>query len=121
MHSAVGRKAGITKEQYLSLVRLDKKDFPRREWIALVYAREWTFSRGRSLSSEFLEEYNRLYSPREQSVIMKMMRTMLFANYCGNGYFKRPWKNGASSQMCEVNFDKVDESINSGIKTKDNS
>ena len=101
----MGRKAGITKAEYLSLIKLERKDFPYREWIALMYAREWAYSRGAEISSEFFQEFTRHYSRKEQAVIKKLMHTMLFANYCGNSYYKRPWKKGVDSRVCEVNFD----------------
>jgi len=107
MHSAVGRKAGITKDQYLSLIKLDKKDFIYREWIALVYARNWTFEKGRDFSNEFVTEFRNHYSANEQEMIKKLLRTMLFANYCGNAYYKRPWRKGKEQiQACKVSFEK---------------
>ncbi len=105
MHSAVGRKAGITKDKYLSLIKLDKKDFDYREWVALAYAREWTFEKGREFSNKINEEFRNLYSLKEQALIKKLLRTMLFANYCGNAFFKRPWKKGENQiQTCEMSF-----------------
>jgi hypothetical protein len=105
MHSAVGRRAGITKEEYLSLIKLDKKDFVYREWVALTYAREWTFEKGNEFSNEINNEFMNFYSLQEQLLIKKLLRTMLFSNYCGNAYFKRPWKKSEEKiQTCEVNF-----------------
>ncbi len=107
MHSAVGRRAGITKDQYLSLIKLDKKDFIYREWIALVFARDWTFKNGREFINEYDTEFRNHYSLKEQAMIKKLLRTMLFANYCGNAYYKRPWKRGEEQiQVCKVSFEK---------------
>ncbi len=107
----MGRKAGISKEEYLSLIKLNKKDFEYREWVALTYAREWAYAKGIELSIEFSEEFRILYSQREQALIIKLLRMMLFANYCGNSYFKRPWKGGIAPQACEVTFDTTEKNL----------
>ncbi len=106
----MGRKAGITKKEYLSLIKLNKKDFLYREWIALAYAREWTFNKGKDFSNEYNDEFNKFFSKSEQALIKKLLRTMLFANYCGNGYYKRPWKKEKQVESCEVNFNLSEES-----------
>ncbi|PKL41104.1 MAG: hypothetical protein CVV44_00250 [Spirochaetae bacterium HGW-Spirochaetae-1] len=98
----MGRKAGITKDEYLSLIKLDKKDFPFREWVALVYAREWTFERGNDPHGEYGEEFARHFSKKERARIKKLLRMMLFANYCGNGFFKVPWRGQNEPQVCDI-------------------
>jgi len=99
----VGRKAGITKDQYLSLIKLKKKDFLYREWIALTYARNWTFEKGKEFSNEIDKEFRNHYTLEEQALIKKLLRIMLFANYCGNGYYKRPWKRGEEKiKACKI-------------------
>ena len=115
VHSAVGRKAGITKDEYISLIKLDKKDFLYREWIALMYAREWAYAGGREAACEYSEEFRRHYSLKEQSLIKKLLHTMLFANYCGNIYYKRPWKKGIKAPVCEVNFETPAKNVNDAV------
>ena len=100
----MGRKAGITKDEYLSLIKLDKNDFNYREWVALTYAREWAFAKGGAVPEEQSQEFKREYSKKEQDLIIKLLRTMLFANYCGNGYYKRPWKNESPVMSCEIDI-----------------
>jgi len=112
VHSAVGRKAGITKDGYLSLIKLDKKDFEYREWVALTYAREWAFAKGGIVPEKYFEEFKKYYSTIERKLILKLIRTMLFANYCGNAYYKRPWKKESPVMSCEVDFEKADTIVN---------
>lgn len=100
----MGRKAGITKDEYLSLIKLQKKDFAYKEWVALTYAREWAFAKGERVTGQYHEEFARHYTKKEQSYIIKLLRIMLFANYCGNGYYKRPWKSNVSPEVCDINF-----------------
>jgi hypothetical protein len=97
----------MTKDEFRSLARLEKKDFIYREWVALVYAREWTFLKGNDPAREHIEEFEKHYSPAERARIRKLMRMMLFANYCGNAFFKRAWKT--APQACEVSFGKPEE------------
>lgn len=100
----MGRKAGITKDEYLSLIKLEKKDFDYREWIALIYARESAFAKGGEVPAGINDQFNMEYSKTDQKLVKKLIRTMIFANYCGNIYYKRPWKKDAPVTSCEVNF-----------------
>jgi len=93
---------GITKDEYLSLIKLKKEDFPLREWAALTYAREWTYKRGCDPQGEYAEEFARHFSKKEQARIKKLLRMMLFANYCGNGFYKLPWKDQSEPQVCDI-------------------
>ena len=111
----MGRKAGITKDEYFSLIRLDKKDFLYREWVALMYAREWAYAGGREAADDCYEEFRRHYSLKEQALIKKLLNTMLFANYCGNSYYKRPWKSAAKPRVCEVNYEMQGKSVNDEV------
>jgi len=108
----VGRKAGITKNEYISLIKLDKKDFPGREWTALIYAREWAYGKGREVPDEYSREFSKNFSPDEQALIKKLLCAMLFANYCGNSCFKRPWRGETKTEACELNFDIPEEYFN---------
>jgi AhpD family alkylhydroperoxidase len=99
-HSAVGRKKGITNEEISALIKLNKNDFEYKEWIALSYAREWTFARGENVPNELKEEFSKYYSKKEQALITKLLNTMLFINYFGNGVFKRPWR---TDESCSIN------------------
>ena len=74
------------------MIKLNKNDFEYKEWVALTYAREWTFARGENVPNEQKEEFIKYYSKKEQSLITKVLRTMLFINYFGNGFYKRPWR-----------------------------
>ncbi len=98
----MGRKAGLSKEEFQSLQRLNKKDFEYREWVALTYAREWAFAKGSEPSAEFSSELNRLYTKKDRARILKLLRMMFFFNYCGNWYFKRPWNKGQRHESCAL-------------------
>lgn len=99
----MGRKAGLTKEQNHALIRLEKNDFPYKEWVALVYAREWTYMRGEAFSDNIDKEFRIHYSYKEQARIKKLLRTMLFANYFGNWFYKRPWNRDKENiQICSI-------------------
>lgn len=69
-----------------------------------MHAREWAYSKGMESANEYSEEYRRHYSLREQALIKKLLRTMLFANYCGNSYYKRPWKKEEKIDVCKVEY-----------------
>ena len=93
----------------MSLIKLDRKNFTYREWVALAYAREWAFEKGKEFSNELDKEFRNHYSLHEQALIKKLLRTMLFANYCGNGYYKRPWKKDkVNIKACDINFEMSD-------------
>ncbi len=90
-------------------MKLDRRDFEYREWVALSYAREWTFLKGGEVSGEAGDAFRGQYSAAEQGMILKLMRTMLFANYCGNGYYKRPWRSGDEhAQVCSLPISQPD-------------
>ena len=60
------------------------------------------------MQGEVAEEFSRHYSAREQALMLKLMRAMLFANYCGNRYYKRPWRSGGFTYSFDVRFDSTD-------------
>jgi hypothetical protein len=37
---------------------------------------------------------------------------MLFANYCGNSYYKRPWKKETPVTSCEIIFNQDNAILN---------
>jgi hypothetical protein len=105
VHSAVGRKAGLTREEIDGLLDLDPSRFDRREWLALRYAQDRAFLDGGEPAGEHVNEYIRLYTPRERAHIGKLIRIMQFANYWNNRFRRRPWNpdaEGNSPDACAI-------------------
>ena len=74
------------------LVTLRRENFDYREWLALCFAREGVFSRGKVSGWEFLSEYEGAYTRRERKYILKLIRLMEFFNCAGNIFIRIPGK-----------------------------
>ena len=84
------------------LLHLDHEHFEYRQWLALKYAQEWTFLGGEDPAGSYMEDFRSQYSHEERRFVLKLMRMMLFANYAGNLYFRRPWKKSIPVS-CDLN------------------
>jgi hypothetical protein len=80
------------------MIKLNKNDFEYKEWVALVYAREWAFTRGENVPNELKEEFVKNYSKQEQGLIMKVIHIKIFINYLVS-LFKKPGKD----ESCNIN------------------
>ncbi len=69
-----------------------KENFEYREWLALSFAREWIFSKGKPGAWEYLNEYEKAYSSSDRRYILKIIRMMDFFNHAGNMFIRIPWK-----------------------------
>jgi hypothetical protein len=92
VHSAVGGKLGITREEIDRLVALDPKDFEYREWLALKYAQEWILFGCREPESDYMEDFRKQYTKKERARILKLVRMMRLANLWNNTFNGRPWR-----------------------------
>ncbi|HOT46230.1 MAG TPA: hypothetical protein PLM53_02035 [Spirochaetota bacterium] len=92
LHSAVGGRLGITGDEIEKLIALDPKDFEYREWLALKYAQDWTALGGDEPAGSHMDDFRKMYSPRERAYILKLMRMMRFANYFNNTFRGRAWR-----------------------------
>ena len=45
VHTLVGLRAGLTEQDIQKLVNLYKKDYSKKEWLALQWARDWAVLR----------------------------------------------------------------------------
>lgn len=91
-HSSLGKRCGIKKEEIEHLVDMNPSNFEHKEWCALKYIRDRALLGDKEPEGEYLKDYINLYTDRERSYILKIMRTMLYSNYINNLIFKRPWR-----------------------------
>ncbi len=92
LHSAVGGRLGITGEEIEKLIALDPKNFEYREWLALRYAQDWIALGGDEPAGSYMDEYRKMYSPKERGYILKLIRMMRFANNFNNTFRGRAWR-----------------------------
>ena len=92
VHSAVGGKLGITREEIDRLFALDRKDFEYREWLALKYAQDWILLDGREPEADYMDDFRALYTRKERARILKLVRMMRLANLWNNTRQGRPWR-----------------------------
>ena len=83
---------GITGEDLEKIVALDPKDFTRKKWLALKYARQTAASRGEEPVSPEADEFRAVYSKKEQAHIKKILRMMKAANYTTSTLLNTPWR-----------------------------
>ncbi|HSV97334.1 MAG TPA: hypothetical protein VLM75_10425 [Spirochaetota bacterium] len=91
MHSAAGRRLGLTDAQIEDLLTLDPRKFDHREWLALRYAQDRAFLDGAEPAGNYVREYRRHYTEAERARISKLITAMQFANYWNNTFRRRPW------------------------------
>ncbi len=91
IHSAAGRRLGLTDAQIEDLLTLEPRNFDYREWLALRYAQDRAFLDGAEPAGDYVPEYHRHYTAAERARISKLVIAMQFANYWNNTFRKRPW------------------------------
>ncbi|OPZ39191.1 MAG: hypothetical protein BWY96_00431 [Spirochaetes bacterium ADurb.BinA120] len=92
IHSAVGRRLGLSEERIEELLLLEREKFEYREWLALRYAQDRAFLGGAEPEGRHIEEYRRNYSKEERARISKLVTAMLFANYWNNTFRRKAWR-----------------------------
>lgn len=92
VHTAWALALGLQKEDVEKLARLDKNDFPEKEWIALNYARKFAVQRGREPKGPEVFAYNTAYSRKERAYMKKILRMMRMANYSANFFLGLPYR-----------------------------
>ncbi|MGV7929910.1 MAG: hypothetical protein AB2L13_13590 [Spirochaetota bacterium] len=92
VHSAAGRRLGLTDGQIEDLLILDPLKFEYREWLALRYAQDRAFLDGAEPAGEHVREYNRHYTEAERARVDKLIRAMQFANYWNNTFRGKAWR-----------------------------
>ena len=95
MHSALGKRHGLTDNDLANLSTISESNFQHKEWVALKYVYEWTVPGGNEPSGDYMKEYKTLYSEKERARINKLMRLMLFSNYFSNFVFRKAWQQTA--------------------------
>ncbi len=103
LHSAVGGRLGITGDDIEKLITLDPKDFEYREWLALRYVQDWIALGGDEPAGSYMEDFHTMYSMKERTYILKLVRMMRFANYFNNTFRARAWRSGLEqSTACSL-------------------
>jgi len=92
VHTAWALSLGLTEDDVEKLVRLDKHDFPEKEWLAFIYARKFAALRGREPKGPHVFAYMTAYSKKERADITKILRMMKMANYSGNMILGLPFR-----------------------------
>lgn len=98
---------GLTNENMEDLNVLDPSRFEHKEWVALRYARDYTYLGGHEPAGQVRDDFIKLYNRQEREDILKLIRMMRFANYFSNLVFKRPWRrNKDDAEACSIgNFE----------------
>ncbi|MCX5868469.1 MAG: carboxymuconolactone decarboxylase family protein [Proteobacteria bacterium] len=89
VHSRWGKSAGVKEEEISDLEILDPAKFEHREWVALMYARDYILFDGRIPDEEITREYKKLYSEKERADILAMIKMMDFSNRFNNTWDRR--------------------------------
>lgn len=76
----MGRKLEMSDDEISKLASMSKSEFEFREWVALNYVSGFATLGGKEPEGEYIEDYYRLYSKKEQKHILKIARQMDFAN-----------------------------------------
>lgn len=95
----MGRKLGLSDDEISKLAGISKSDFEYREWVSLNYARDFASLGGKEPTGEYLEDYYRLYSEKEQKHILKIARQADFANR-----LVRTITRENPAETCDINF-----------------
>lgn len=91
VHTLVGLRAGLSEDDIQKLVTLYKKDYPKKEWLALRWARDWAVLRGETPTGKNAQAFEKAYTPEERDYIQKICRMMKMANYTSNYLFAVPY------------------------------
>ncbi len=104
VHSAAGRRLGLSEAQMEDLLTLDAQKFEYREWLALRYAQDRAFLDGAEPAGDYVGDYRRHYTAAERKRISKLICTMQFANYWNNTFRRRPWNSSreGSAASCRM-------------------
>ena len=98
-HSRSGRRAGLTDENIEELEVLDPSDFDHRQWVALMIVRDWVIFDGELPDEELVEEFETLYTEKEQKDIMALMEVQFFANRWNNTFNGKPYKQELEGEL----------------------
>jgi hypothetical protein len=104
IHSAVGKRLGVSDEDITKLISLDKKEFDYKEWLALKYTQDWVFLNGEESTGDYIKDYQKFYSKKERNHILKLLRIMRFTNYLNNTLKKKSWRTDleGTSVTCSI-------------------
>ena len=97
-HKRWGLSVGVKAGEISDLETLDPAKFEHREWVALMYARDYILFDGRPADEEIVREFQKLYSERERADILAMIKMMDFTNRFNNTWDRRrvPTKSESS-------------------------
>ena len=103
-HTAVGKRHGIAATEINKLIQLEKADFEYKEWLALKYAQDWVFLNGEEPAGDYIIDYKKIYTTKEQGYILKLLRIMRFFNYLNNIIFNKSWRSDLEgvSLQCSI-------------------
>ena len=87
MHSAVGRKLGLSGRELGHLANLPRSEFDDREWAALQFARAYALRGGRVPAGDYGNDFRQIYTEKEQRYVLRIIRQMDFANRVANTIF----------------------------------
>lgn len=96
VHSRWGKSAGVKEGEISELETLDPARFEHREWVALMYARDYILFDGRLPDEEIVKEFEKLYGGRERADILAMIKIMDFANRFNNTWDRQRVKSRAA-------------------------
>ncbi len=89
----------MTREEMDRLVRLEKRHFEYKEWLALKYAQDRVFL-GHEPQSGYMVDFRRQYTVKERAYILKLIRMQEFANYWMNTFSRKAWRKDLEGESC---------------------
>ena len=98
VHSRWGQEAGLKPEAINELEILDPAKFEHREWVALMYARDYILFNGQPPDAEMVKEFEKLYSEKERADILAMIKMMDFSNRFNNTWDRRRVKSRVAGE-----------------------
>ena len=85
----------MTNDEMDKVEFMREEDFERGEFLILNYAREWVFTRGKP-EGGIIERYRDVFSGRERSFHLKLIRGMDFLNRLRITFGGSPYRNSCS-------------------------
>ena len=79
-----GRAAGLNSQEMKDLAALEKDKFDYKEWAALMWVRDYITFEGEFPEEQVVEEFEKLYTIKEQKRVVAVFKTMFFFNMLGN-------------------------------------
>jgi len=102
VHSRWGKSAGVKEEEISDLETLDPARFEHREWVALMYARDYILFNGQPPDPEIAREFQDHYNEKERGDILAMIKMMDFSNRFNNTWDRERVKSGVGKESADT-------------------